>query len=127
MTVESSLPNRQFGQPVDRPDAAGGGSTVVWHTVRKHWTTAVATALAVILGVTFYTLGQTKIYQAAATIQFDPNPPRPLGAKVETVVDMGAGNYWDNHEYYETQYKNITSSRGSAGCSWISDCSHPSS
>lgn len=111
MTAESSQPNRQLGQPVDRPDASGGGSAVVWHTVRKHWTTAVVTALAVILGVTFYTLGQTKIYQAAATIQFDPNPPRPLGAKVETVVDMGAGNYWDNHEYYETQYKIITSSR----------------
>ncbi len=112
MTAESSLPpNRQFGQPVDRPDAGGGGSALVWHTVRKHWTTAAATALAVILGVTFYTLGQTKIYQAAATIQFDPNPPRPLGTKVETVVDMGAGNYWDNHEYYETQYKIITSSR----------------
>ena len=112
MTAESSLPpNRQLGQPVDRPDAGGGGSAVVWHTVRKHWTTAAATALAVILGVTFYTLGQTKIYQAAATIQFDPNPPRPLGAKVETVVDMGAGNYWDNHEYYETQYKILTSSR----------------
>jgi polysaccharide biosynthesis transport protein len=112
VTAESHPPaNRQFGQPVDRPDAAGGGSALVWHTVRKHWTTAAATALAVILGVTFYTLGQTKIYQAAATIQFDPNPPRPLGAKVETVVDMGAGNYWDNHEYYETQYKIITSSR----------------
>ena len=111
MSAEFPLTNRQTGQPVDRPDAGGGGSAVVWHTVRKHWTTAAATALAVILGVTFYTLGQTKIYQAAATIQFDPNPPRPLGAKVETVVDMGAGNYWDNHEYYETQYKIITSSR----------------
>lgn len=92
----------------DRPDA-GGGQAVIWHTVRKNWATAVLTALAVTLAVTFYTLGQTKIYAAAATIQFDPNPPRPLGAKVETVVDMGAGSYWDNHEYYETQYKIITS------------------
>ena len=24
---------------------------------------------------------------------------------------MGAGSYWDNHEYYETQYKIITSQR----------------
>jgi capsular exopolysaccharide synthesis family protein len=111
VTAESSQDHRQLGQPVDRPDAGGANAAVVWRTVRKHWATAVATALAVILGVTFYTLGQTKIYQAQATIQFDPNPPRPLGAKVETVVDMGAGNYWDNHEYYETQYKVITSSR----------------
>ena len=42
-------------------------------------------------------------------MQFDPNPPRPLGGKVETVVDMSAGTYWGNHEYYETQYKVITS------------------
>ena len=111
MTAESSQDHRQPGHPVDRPDAGGANAAVVWHTVRKHWATAVATALAVILGVTFYTLGQTKIYQAQATIQFDPNPPRPLGAKVETVVDMGSGNYWDNHEYYETQYKIIQSSR----------------
>jgi polysaccharide biosynthesis transport protein len=113
VTAEPSQPTppRPLGQPLERPEAGGASSTLIWHTVRKHWTTAVATALAVILGVTFYTLGQTKIYQAAATIQFDPNPPRPLGAKVETVVDMGSGNYWDNHEYYETQYKIITSTR----------------
>jgi succinoglycan biosynthesis transport protein ExoP len=111
VTAQSFPPNRQLGQPVDRPEAGGVGSAVILRTVRKHWTTAVVTAFAVILGVTFYTLGQTKIYQSAATIQFDPNPPRPLGAKVETVVDMGSGNYWDNHEYYETQYKIIQSSR----------------
>lgn len=94
----------------DRPDAGGGsGQAVIWHTVRKNWATAVLTALAVVLSVTFYTLGQVKIYQAAAVIQFDPNPPRPLGGKVEAVVDMGSGSYWDNHEYYETQYKIITS------------------
>jgi polysaccharide biosynthesis transport protein len=105
----SSYSPRQGGRDwVDKPDA-GGGQAVIWHTVRKNWATAVLTALVVTLAVTFYTLGQTKIYQAAATIQFDPTPPRPLGAKVETVVDMGAGSYWDNHEYYETQYKIITS------------------
>lgn len=99
---------RQGRDWVDRPEA-GGGQAIIWHTVRKNWATAVLTALVVTLAVTFYTLGQTKIYQAAATIQFDPSPPRPLGGKVETVVDMGAGSYWDNHEYYETQYKIITS------------------
>ena len=95
---------------IDRPDA-GGGQAVIWATIRKNWATALVTALAVVLGVTFYTLGQKKIYQAVATIQFDPNPPRPLGAKVETVVDMGVGSYWDNHEYYETQFKILTSQR----------------
>jgi capsular exopolysaccharide synthesis family protein len=79
--------------------------------VRKHWATAVASALAVCLSVTFYTLGQKRIYQAVASVQFDPTPPRPLGNTVATVVDMGAGEYWNNREYYETQYKVIQSMR----------------
>jgi succinoglycan biosynthesis transport protein ExoP len=99
---------REWG---DRPDAGGNSQAVIWHTVRKNWATALLTALAVTLGVTFYTLGQTKIYSASATIQFDPNPPRPLGNKFEAVVDMGSGSYWDNHEYFETQFKIITSAR----------------
>jgi len=83
----------------------------VWRTLRKHWTTALATTLAVVLAVTFYTLGQTKIYLASATIQFDPNPPRPLGKNVDLVVDMGTGTYWNNREYFETQYKIMQSMR----------------
>jgi polysaccharide biosynthesis transport protein len=112
VSAEPSQPDnaRAAREWIDRPDA-GGGQAVIWQTIRKNWVTALVTALAVILAVTFYTLGQTKIYQAAATIQFDPNPARPLGGKVETVVDMGSSSYWDNHEYYETQFKIITSQR----------------
>ncbi|NUQ75618.1 MAG: polysaccharide biosynthesis tyrosine autokinase [Polyangiaceae bacterium] len=84
---------------------------VVWQIVRKHWSIALAIALAVSLAVTFRTLRETKIYEASATVLFDPNPPRPLGQRVETVVDMGSGTIWDNHEYYETQYKIIQSMR----------------
>ncbi|WP_437598121.1 GumC family protein [Sorangium sp. So ce590] len=79
--------------------------------VSKHWATALSTLLFVALSVTFYTLGQKKIYQSTTTVQLDPNPPRPLGRGVDTVVDMGAGSYWNNREYYETQYKVIRSMR----------------
>jgi capsular exopolysaccharide synthesis family protein len=85
--------------------------SAMWRTVRKHWATAAATFLSIALAVTFYTLGQTKIYRATTTLQFDPNPPRPLGKDVEQVVDLGAGNFWDNHEYYQTQYKIVMSMR----------------
>jgi capsular exopolysaccharide synthesis family protein len=88
-----------------------GNLLYLWHTVRKYWATALATTLAVALAVSFYTLGQTRIYEATSTIQFDPNPPRPLGKDVDTVVDMGVGSYWNNREYYETQYKVIQSMR----------------
>ncbi len=83
----------------------------VFSTLRKRWMLVFAIAIAVTLAVTFYTLGQKKIYQASATVLFDPNPPRPLGRDVETVVDMGTGNYWNNKEYYETQYALMRSVR----------------
>jgi capsular exopolysaccharide synthesis family protein len=83
----------------------------ILRTLRKRWMLIAAITLAVALAVTFYTLGQTKIYQAEATMLFDPNPPRPLGRQVETVVDMGNGNYWNNKEYYETQYELMRSLR----------------
>ena len=51
------------------------------------------------------------VFQASSTVQFDPNPPRPLGKNVEAVVEMGNGSYWNNREYYETQYKVIQSMR----------------
>ncbi len=92
-------------QKVSRPGASVG------HIVRKYWPTAVTTFVAVVTGTIFYTLGQTKIYQAEATILFDPRPPKPLGHRVETIVDMGTDNYWGNQEYYETQYHLIRSRR----------------
>ena len=63
------------------------------------------------LMVAFYTLSQTKIYRATATIQLDPSPPKPLGKDVQTVVEMGAGDWFTNHQYLETQYKIILSKR----------------
>ncbi|MBI4703910.1 MAG: polysaccharide biosynthesis tyrosine autokinase [Deltaproteobacteria bacterium] len=84
-------------------------NVVVWSLVRKYWPTALGTMLAVFAAATFYTLGQTKIYEAQATVMFNPNPPRPLGRRVESVVDMGTSNYWNNREYYETQCKIIQS------------------
>jgi capsular exopolysaccharide synthesis family protein len=66
--------------------------------------------LAISLAVTFYTLGQTKIYVTSSTVQFDPTPPRPLGKDMQA-IDMGAGDRWGNREYCETQYKIIQSMR----------------
>lgn len=83
----------------------------VWRSVRKHWVTALAVAFAVGLAAAFWTLSQVKVYEASATILFDPNPPKPLGGRVEGVVELGAGQVWDTREYYETQYQLIASSR----------------
>lgn len=64
----------------------------------------------VALAFAFYTLGQTRIYEAEATLLFDPQPPRPLGNQVQSVVDVG-GEYWNNKEYYKTQIWVIQSQR----------------
>jgi len=69
----------------------------------------------VTVGVGFWTMRQKKIYEAAATVQFDPNPPKPLGGKVENIVEVGNGAMWDTREYYETQYQIIKSRRVSLG------------
>lgn len=89
--------------------------TTVWRALRKHWAASVATTTFVMLAVAFYTLGQTKIYRSTATIQIDPSAPQPLGKGVQTVVDMGAGDYVANHQYLETQYKLIQSKRLARG------------
>ncbi|WP_437525866.1 polysaccharide biosynthesis tyrosine autokinase [Sorangium sp. So ce726] len=105
---------RAFPTIATRNDAPGERTidiVTAWRTVSKHWAIALTTLLCVALSVTFYTLGQKKIYQSTATLQFDPNPPRPLGRGVDTVVDMGSGSYWNNREYYETQYKVMRSMR----------------
>lgn len=78
--------------------------------VRKHWLIVAVVTCVVSFAVTFYTLGQTKIYEAEATLLFDPQPPRPLGTQVQAVVDVG-GEYWNNKEYYKTQIWIIQSQR----------------
>ncbi|HYD53949.1 MAG TPA: polysaccharide biosynthesis tyrosine autokinase [Gemmatimonadaceae bacterium] len=81
-----------------------------WRTiVRRRWMVAGAFAV-VVLGTAFVTLRQIKIYDATCTIIIDLNAPRVLDKEqVQEVVDTGPGGYWHSREYYETQYKVITS------------------
>jgi succinoglycan biosynthesis transport protein ExoP len=81
----------------------------LWRPIRKYWLTVIAIAVLVTVGAAYWTMRQTKVYEAYGTVQFDPNPPRPLGGKVESVVELGTGAVWDTREYYETQYQVIQS------------------
>ena len=74
----------------------------LWQAARKNWLLTTGITAAVILGVAFFTLGQTRIYEAKAVVMFDSSNPQPLGNQVQTVVDTG-GQYWNNKEYYKTQ------------------------
>ena len=73
----------------------------------------VPAVAAIVAGaVAFYTMRQPKIYEATTTLEYDPNPSKPLGEAVEDTAGPSTG-YWDNVEFYETQ-NYILRSRGLA-------------
>lgn len=77
--------------------------------LRKHW--ALVVAMTVFFGGAglLYSKSSTKVFQAASLLEIDPHAIAPLGQKPDDVMDMGAGSYWDTRDYYETQYKVISS------------------
>ncbi|MFZ5893980.1 MAG: GumC family protein [Myxococcota bacterium] len=115
MAITSQFPQGAPIQPAALQEPADAepslGFLAIWRAVRKYWPTAVLAFAAIALASTFFTLSRTKIYQAQATLELDPNPPRPLGKEVDAFSDMGVGTYLDNREYYGTQFKIITSMR----------------
>jgi len=69
----------------------------------------VLAALALVGGgVALWTLRQPRIYEATCTVEYDPNPPRPLGQQVEDVAQP-MGNFWQTREFFETQNRIIAS------------------
>ena len=79
-----------------------------WKIVlKRRWTVMAFFVVAVTL-VTIFTLRQKKIYEASASVIIEVDAPQVLG-NVREVYNLGAGSYWSNKEYYETQYKVITS------------------
>jgi succinoglycan biosynthesis transport protein ExoP len=54
-----------------------------------------------------WTLKQPRIYQADCTLQYDPNPPRPLGNEVADVASPMV--WWESREFFLTQNKIIGS------------------
>jgi len=102
--------SRKTGLPAKHPPDQQSPNVVLLNVVRKYWVTGVAAMALVVVITVFYTLGQTKIYEAHASVQFDPTPPRPLGQHFDGVVQLGAGSFW-HEEYFETQYHIIRSRR----------------
>lgn len=70
----------------------------------------VIVACVVVIGAAsaFWTLRQPRIYEATTTIEFDPNPARPLGDAVDDVADP-IGGYWSAREFMATQHRVLSS------------------
>jgi polysaccharide biosynthesis transport protein len=84
----------------------------IWEYVailRRRWMLIALIVVLALGGTAFVTLRMTKVYRATATLRIEVQAPRVLGADVENVVEMGTGSFWSNVEYYETQYKIISS------------------
>ncbi len=64
----------------------------------------VVLALAVAAGIAtaLWTYKQPKIYEAACSLEYDPNPPKPLQGAIQDVADP-LGSFWNNREFFETQ------------------------
>jgi polysaccharide biosynthesis transport protein len=69
-----------------------------------------AVAVLVAGAVTLYTTRQPRVYEALATLEYDPNPSKPLGDAIADTAGSGDG-YWSTQEFYETQ-NYILKSRG---------------
>lgn len=74
---------------------------------KRKWIIAVF-FIAVVSMMVFRTSRQAPIYRATTSVIIDRNPPRVLPGMAE-VIDLGNANYWSNKEYFQTQYRIITS------------------
>ncbi len=75
--------------------------------LRQKWlilTVAVMAAVA----TAFWTVRQPKVYEASGTLEYNPTPPRPLGAEVRDVANP-IGQFWANQEDFRTQLQVIQS------------------
>ncbi len=83
----------------------------VLHAIRKHWTLVTACVVLACGLALLYGKSQRKVYQATSMLEINPHAAQPLGDKATDALDIGAGLSWDTREYYETQYRIITSDR----------------
>lgn len=92
----------------DRAEFDGSDLFDFIRLLRRELRLIVVTAFAVGLATFFYSYHQPKVYEAVTSLEYDPNPPRPMGAAVEDVTDEVSG-YWSTKEFYETQNRILRS------------------
>jgi capsular exopolysaccharide synthesis family protein len=75
--------------------------------VRKHWVLMLLSLAACVAATSMYTAKQTRIFEAVATVQMDPQPLAPLGT--QPGKESGPESFWSNQEYFATQHQILTS------------------
>jgi uncharacterized protein involved in exopolysaccharide biosynthesis len=109
--VPSTHPLRSLApRPTVMPGAAGGEAprmAVLLRAVRKNWFLLVFAMGAALTGAALYTARETRIFEAAAVVQLDPQPLMPLGNQVGQ--QTGPESFWSNQEYFATQHQILAS------------------
>ncbi len=85
--------------------ALGALLDVVW---RHKWLIVAFTGLALIV-TTVYTRRQPRIYEARTEMVIDLVAPRYLSGPSQDVLSIGAANSYNTKEFFETQYRILTS------------------
>jgi capsular exopolysaccharide synthesis family protein len=80
--------------------------------IRKNWALVVVAVVLCLAGASVYTSRQTRIFEASATVQMDPQPLMPLGN--QSGKETGPESYWSNQEYFATQHQILTSRKVAA-------------
>lgn len=104
--MSPNLPN-----PVSRatvPEGAIAGILAILKTLRKHWAIVVACVFLGGGGSLLYSKSVRRVYQASSLIEINPRASQPLGESTSASLDLGT-LFFDTTEYYQTQYKIITS------------------
>lgn len=103
--TQAPAPERSSARSDDAP------AIDVWRYVaivrKRAWVIAAVIALGV-TAAALYTQRLPKVYQATSSVVIDPTPPQVFGSKVQEVIQLGAGSYWSNQEYYNTQLQILT-------------------
>jgi capsular exopolysaccharide synthesis family protein len=77
--------------------------------LQKHWGVVVACLVLGGAGALLYSKSVRRVYESASLIEMNPRQSQPLGDTTSSSFDLGL-LFWDPVEYYQTQYKIISSS-----------------
>lgn len=90
------------------PEGVSSASTALL-SIRKHWPTVLACALLCAGAALLISKSLARVYDSTALVELNASVIRPLGDKSDEGDTSGV--WWDNSEYYETQYRIVTSQR----------------
>jgi len=72
------------------------------HVLQEYkWLIVGITAAVAAAGIV-WTIRTPQIFEATCTVEYDPNPSRPLGGQVDDVADP-IGSFWATREFFGTQ------------------------